>query len=67
MGDVARTRALSNRLCLNSSVLRHNGLVSTQREGKQVHYRIASPQAMEVMQVLYRLYCEHPESKEPLK
>ena len=47
------------------TVLRHNGLVSTRREGKQVHYSIASQQAMEVMQVLYRLYCQHPEREEP--
>jgi DNA-binding transcriptional ArsR family regulator len=46
------------------TVLRHNGLVSTRREGKQVHYSIASYHAMEVMQVLYRLYCQKPESEE---
>lgn len=43
------------------TVLRHNGLVNTRREGKRVYYRIASDQAMEIMQVLYRLYCQAPE------
>jgi DNA-binding transcriptional ArsR family regulator len=46
------------------TVLRHNGLVSTRREGKQVHYSLASHQAMEIMQVLYSLYCQAPESEE---
>jgi len=45
--------------------MRHNGLVNTRREGKQVHYSIASHQAMEVMQVLYRLYCQQPDIEEP--
>jgi len=40
------------------TVLRHAGLVATRREGKQVYYSIVSEQAMEVMQVLYRLYCQ---------
>lgn len=49
------------------TVLRQHGLVSTRREGKQVHYSITSHQAMEVMQVLYRLYCQHHASEEPSK
>lgn len=68
VSELARTTGIEQpTLSQQLTVLRHNGLVSTRREGKQVHYSIASPQAMAVMQVLYRLYCEHPESKEPLK
>ena len=38
-------------------VLRQERLVSTRREGKQIYYRIDSPEAMAVMQVLYQQYC----------
>jgi DNA-binding transcriptional ArsR family regulator len=41
-------------------VLREEGLVATRREGKQIHYRIASPQALAVLQVLYQQFCEQP-------
>ena len=39
------------------TVLRDERLVATRRVGKQVFYRIASPEALAVLQVLYRLYC----------
>lgn len=39
------------------TVLRLNGLVSTRREGKQMFYSITSQSARQVMEVLYRLYC----------
>jgi ArsR family transcriptional regulator len=41
-------------------ILRHEGLVSTRREGKQIYYRIESKEAMAVMQVLYQLFCQPP-------
>lgn len=43
-------------------VLRREGLVATRREGKQIHYRIASPAALAVIHTLYRQFCseEHP-------
>ncbi len=41
-------------------VLREEGLVATRREGKQIHYRIASPQALAVLQVLYEQFCGQP-------
>lgn len=41
-------------------VLRHEELVTTRREGKQVFYSIASSEAMAVMQVLYQLYGRKP-------
>jgi ArsR family transcriptional regulator len=43
------------------TVLRAGGLVATRREGKQVIYRIASPEALAVLQLLYQLYCPRPE------
>jgi DNA-binding transcriptional ArsR family regulator len=39
------------------AVLRDEGLVATRREGKQIHYRIDSPQALAVLQVLYEQFC----------
>jgi DNA-binding transcriptional ArsR family regulator len=38
-------------------VLREEGLVNTRREGKAIYYRIASAQALAVMQVLYQQFC----------
>ena len=38
-------------------VLRQEGLVATRREGKQIFYSVASPEALAVLQLLYRLYC----------
>jgi ArsR family transcriptional regulator len=59
VSDLAATTGITQpTLSQQLTVLRQNGLASTRREGKQVYYRIASPEAMEVMQVLYRLYCQ---------
>lgn len=38
-------------------VLRAEGLVTTRREGKRIHYRVADPAALEILAVLVRLYC----------
>ncbi|MCW3150359.1 metalloregulator ArsR/SmtB family transcription factor [Stutzerimonas stutzeri] len=38
-------------------VLRREGLVETRREGKQIYYRISSPQALAVITTLYELFC----------
>ena len=39
-------------------VLRSEGLVDTRREGKHIYYRVLSPQALAVLQVLYAQFCE---------
>lgn len=39
-------------------VLRREELVATRREGKQIYYRIASDEALAVIETLYRLFCE---------
>lgn len=39
------------------AVLRGEGVVGTRREGKRIHYRITDPRLLEVLGVLYRLYC----------
>lgn len=65
VGDLATLTGIGQpTLSQQLTVLRQNGLVSTQREGKQVYYSIASAQATEVMQVLYRLYCQQRSTEE---
>lgn len=39
------------------AVLRREGLVDTRRDGKQVYYRISSPQALAIINTLYQLFC----------
>jgi DNA-binding transcriptional ArsR family regulator len=38
-------------------VLRSEGVVGTRREGKNIFYRVADPTMLEILAVLYRLYC----------
>ena len=38
-------------------VLREEGLVNTRREGKNIYYQIASPEALAVMNVLFEQFC----------
>lgn len=38
-------------------VLRREGLVDTRRDGKYIHYRIASDDALALMQVLHARFC----------
>lgn len=38
-------------------VLREEGLVNTRREGKNIYYQIASPQALAVMNTLFEQFC----------
>jgi DNA-binding transcriptional ArsR family regulator len=38
-------------------VLRAEGVVSTRRDGKRIYYSVADPDLMQVLEVLYRIYC----------
>ena len=38
-------------------VLRTEGVVSTRRQGKNIYYSVADPAMLEIVAVLYRLYC----------
>ncbi len=38
-------------------VLRNEGVLDTRRQGKNIFYRVADPSLLEVLAVLYRLYC----------
>jgi ArsR family transcriptional regulator len=39
-------------------VLRREGVVDTRREGKNIYYSVADPALLEILAVLYRLYCK---------
>ena len=39
------------------TVLRQEGLVATERNGKYIIYSLASREAVQIMQTLYQLYC----------
>jgi len=38
-------------------VLRSEGVVATRRQGKHIFYSVADPAMLEILAVLYRLYC----------
>ena len=42
-------------------VLRGEQLVTTRREGKNIYYSLADPAALEILALLYRLYCPQGE------
>jgi DNA-binding transcriptional ArsR family regulator len=39
-------------------VLRREGLVSTQREGKYIYYQLADARALQLMQVVHEIFCK---------
>lgn len=39
-------------------VLRNEGVVATRREGKNIHYSIARQEMLDLLAMLYRLYCQ---------
>ena len=39
------------------TVLREEDLVNTRRDGKNIYYRVNSPQALAVLEVLYNQFC----------
>jgi len=44
-------------------VLREEGLVSTRREGKNIHYTVDSAEALALMKVIYEQFCGKPKRK----
>ena len=39
-------------------VLRNEGVVNTRREGKRICYSLADPKLLQLLQLLYSLYCK---------
>jgi ArsR family transcriptional regulator len=50
----ARQAAVSQQLAR----LRHEGLVSTRREGKTIHYGLSDGRAQRMIELLYELFCK---------
>jgi DNA-binding transcriptional ArsR family regulator len=46
------------------TVLRQEGLVATERNGKYIIYSLASSDVLQIMQTLYQLYCGTKGAKE---
>ena len=42
-------------------VLRTEGVVKTRRQGKNIYYSVADPAMLQIVAVLYRLYCPKEE------
>ena len=42
-------------------VLRNERVVSTRREGKNIYYSVADPSMLQILALLYRLYCPKEE------
>lgn len=58
VGDLqARLGIQQPTLSQQLGVLRTQGMVETRREGKNIHYRVADASLLEILAVLYRLYC----------
>lgn len=49
------------------AVLRDEELVATRRDGKNIYYSVASPQALAVLEVLYAQYCAPPKARRARK
>ena len=46
------------------AVLRSEGVVATRRQGKNIYYRVADPALLDILALLYRLYCPDDKPKE---
>jgi DNA-binding transcriptional ArsR family regulator len=44
------------------AVLRTEGVVDTRRQGKNIFYSVTDPKLVEMLAVLYRLYCNQEKS-----
>lgn len=42
------------------AVLRDEGLVETRRDGRYIHYSLASVEVLELLTLLHRLFCSEP-------
>jgi len=38
-------------------ILRNEGVVGTRREGRKIYYSVADPALLQILELLYRIYC----------
>ncbi|GAC1603695.1 MAG: metalloregulator ArsR/SmtB family transcription factor [Ramlibacter sp.] len=59
VGDLEATLGIYQpTLSQQLGVLRNEGVVSTRRDGKNIFYSVADARLLEILAVLYRLYCK---------
>lgn len=64
VGDLENTLGIMQpTLSQQLGVLRREGMVATRREGKQIFYRIASAEALAIIETLYELFCAEENQK----
>lgn len=58
VGEIQRRVGLSqSALSQHLALLREEGIVATRRESQTIHYRIADPAALRVIETLAELFC----------
>jgi len=50
---------LNTQVPLSQSVLRETSVVSTHRQSQTIYYRLNDERARDMLQTLYRVFCEH--------
>jgi len=48
-------------------VLRRDGVVDTERDGKNIYYSIRDPRMVEILETLHRIYCPQKQGKKQVK
>lgn len=61
----ARVNLSQSALSQHLALLRKHGIVATRRESQTIHYRIADPAALRVIQTLAELFCPPELRKSP--
>lgn len=44
-------------------VLRRDGVVNAERDGKNIYYSIRDPRMLDILETLYRIYCPQKQSR----
>ena len=44
-------------------VLRRDGVVNAERDGKNIYYSIRDPRMLDILETLYRIYCPQKQDK----
>lgn len=58
VGDLEETLDIHQpTLSQQLAVLRSEGVVNTRRDGKRIYYSVADPNHLQMLELLYRLYC----------
>jgi ArsR family transcriptional regulator len=63
--SAGKAASLLRTLSQHLAVLREAGIVETRREAQTIHYRIADPAAVKVVETLAAIFC--PEKPTPLR